>query len=276
MEINLKENKNIKFESSKLFMDSILEERGISRQIQNDAKDFIDYIQNYISENEIEYNQYGFMEKYDEFESEVNDNPIYISLHEYFFKDSETYKKYKHIINYFYQYNNHSKTVYLTIIAIDKKLLPTTFITKMVHELMHRLQYDKSEKELLHTEKYYNNINGLTKEQDDIVRAIKNIIYLSSHYEQEAYANELYSELIFFKPKSYLDYLNHCNSYIAYKNFEKDLKKIEELKNEEFIKSILIDYGYSVDYFIKQANISLKRFARKIGRAISLYIDDSK
>lgn len=275
-QLKLIERKDIKFEASKLFLNALLEERGISRSIQSDANEFISLIQDFISSSKIEYNEYGFLEKYDLFESNVNDKKINIHLHEYYFKNNNTYNKYKNIINYFYQYNNHNKTVYLTVVIIDGFMLPNTSQTKMAHELMHRLQYDKTGKELLYTEKYYNNIKGLTSEQNDIVRAIKNIIYLSSHFEQEAYSNELYNELWFLQPKNYLDVLNKCNSYIAYKQFESDVNKIDSIKNEEFVIALLNDYGYTVNYFVKQAKIALNKFARKLGKAISLFIDDSK
>ena len=140
---------------------------------------------------------------------------------------------------------------------------------------MHAFQYEKTGKDLLHPMKYYDNIKGLSTEQNDIIKSIKSIIYLSSHYEQEAYANELYNEFQFRHPSNYLDILNSCNSYLAYKQLEKDVNKLSELKNNEFVISILKDYGFSYDYFIKQANIAVNNFAKKIGKVISLYIDET-
>ena len=62
---------------------------------------------------------------------------------------------------------------------------------------------------------------------------------------------------------------------MAYKQLEKDVSKINGLKDNEFVLSVLKDYGYSYEYFIKQANIALNSFAKKIGRVISLYLDET-
>lgn len=270
--------KEVKFDSidfSKRFFKALKEERNVSREVQNEANEFFELIVELLNNINIDYNQNPFQKAKYEFQTELFNHPINVYLETYFFEDVEIYNQYKNLIRYFYQYNKHTNTIYLTSVVVGRDVVPNTLPTKLAHEIMHTFQYEKTGKDLLHPMKYYDNIKGLSTEQNDIIKSIKSIIYLSSHYEQEAYANELYHELQFIHPSNYLDILNSCNSYLAYKQLEKDVIKLSELKNNEFVISILKDYGFSYDYFIKQANIAVNNFAKKIGKVISLYIDET-
>ena len=115
-----------------------------------------------------------------EFQSELFNHKINVYLEAYFFKDAEIYNQYTNLIRYFYQYNNHTNTIYLTSVVIGKDVIPNTLPTKLAHEILHAFQYEKTGKDLLHPMKYYENIKGLVGEQNDIIKSIKTIIYLSS------------------------------------------------------------------------------------------------
>lgn len=94
--------------------------------------------------------------------------------------------------------------------------------------------------------------------------------------DTEAYANELYSELNMRKPENYLDVLSQCNGYLSYKNLEIYYNRIKGVKDDELVKKTLEDYGYSVGYFLKNAEFAVKNFSRRIGRALSLWIDENR
>lgn len=261
---------------SKRFLDSLLEERSVSREAQSEANELGECMEEIVDSIEPQYNDQGIAVVDGTNDTELFGKDIRICFKIYLFRDFEAYKKQRRIINYFYKYFNQSKTIHLTIVVIAGKVMYDTNQTKLAHEILHALQYEKSGKELLHNEKYYQNIEGLTQEQDEIIYMIKYIIYMSSHYEQEAYANELYSELNMRKPENYLDVLSRCNGYLSYKNLETYYNRIKELKDDELVKKTLEDYGYSIGYFLKNAEVAVKNFSRRIGRVVSLWIDENR
>lgn len=267
--------RKVKFDLDRLTSIILNEERGISSEVQEFANGIFKEIQYEIENIDVDYDKSPYLANYYEFDVEFDEKPFVLGLYVHFFKDLETYNKFKFNVEYRYKYINNAKKLLLTVEVIGHNVIYTTSMTKLVHELMHKLQYDKTNKTLLHKEKYYRNINDISSNNDSIDNAIKTIIYLSSPYEQASYANELYSELMFRNNPRYEEVINSCNSYLAFKSLENSVKIIEQHRIDDNFIIKLSNYGYSADNFIKQAKISLKKFANKIGKAISLFLDNA-
>lgn len=188
-----------------------------------------------------------------------------------------------------YGYNGSENKLYLNIIVINGFVAINTFSTKIAHELKHLYQSIKTNRSKLNNNIYYlitknrfideegKEKNIIEKDIDiDVFSKVKNVVYLSSKYEGEAYVSELYNELCELNPKNYYEVLGSCNSYKAYINFVNDVSFIQDGNNVNEINYILSFYGLSYERFVKKAVLALDVFKRKIWKAVSFYIDNKQ
>lgn len=261
-----------------IFNNLINETKGVSKEVEAETNSLEDSLYDHFKNNiltKINYNEKEIYVFTDEFETELFNNTITLSIKWILFKDTFTYKCHKNDYEYNYGYNNKNKILYLTVIVIGNNIINTTFSTKLAHEIRHSFQYEKFNIEndgLLHKNSYYTKRNIIPNNEAE--EHFKIIIYLSSQREQEAYGEELYNELYKLKPLDYLDVLKNCNSYLAYKSFEKAISYFEENQENKDVKNILKKYNYNFQNFIKKAKKNCYNFLCRLGRAISLYNDE--
>lgn len=230
----------------------------------------------------------GFYNDTFSYDYNIFNKDIEIIIDFYFFKDRETYLLYNKKINNMYGYNGIENKLYLTIIIIDGFIAINTFTTKIAHELKHLYQIIKTKRSKLNNNIYYliNKgvfINGNKEESIfnynidvNVFYIIRNIVYLSSKYESEAYISELYNELCELNPVNYYEVIEDCNSYKAYKSFINDISFIRDKKYINEINYVLSFYNLSYDKFLKKSLLSLEIFKKKIWKAVSLFIDNKQ
>lgn len=261
-------------EISKNLLNIINEERGISKEVQNEANEIYSEIDEFISNINFDYSNNKFFTLNYEFDISIFNEVIKTKIILRCFYNYNIYLQLHKKIEDYYYYNNKTKTLCLSIHIIGNKPLHFTFPTKLAHEIRHNLQYKKTNYEYLHPTSYYANLAKL-KNNEPFNKDIQNIIYLSSKYEQQSYGDELYSELKFLSPDSYLDVINKCNSYLAYKTFINSINNIENNKDNKLLIDKINSFGFNdINDFINKAKYSARQFLKRLGKAISLYMDE--
>lgn len=255
------------------FHDILNEERGYSEEVDRIGNEISKFLKKIVSENK------PIIYKDDEIETiEVNfkrnifNENINFNIYVYYFKSLNDYYNKKNRLDIKYGYIRETKTVLVCICVAKNTIIFNSFTPKIVHEIRHDYQYAKSGALDLKTRQYkkIKNINKKERFKQDIW----NVGYYSQKHEQEAYGQELYTELIRFAPKPYYMVLDQCNAYLNYKEFEKSIQNIENYKNNHDLINIIGELGYDIDNFIKKAKIAQDEFLHKLGRIISLYEDN--
>lgn len=189
------------------------------------------------------------------------------------YNDKVSYKRNHNNSNEIFYFNKSKNILYLTIVCIGDKIITNTFTTKLAHEIKHAFQYYKYNfdgiNNKLHKSGYYNqrNINP----QNEAEKHFKNIIYLSSQREQEAYQSELYTELIKLNPSIYTKVVTQCNPYQLYLSFKRSVNYFKEHKEDNDVQNILKKFNYNYDNFMNKAEQNCKSFIQHLARAITLY-----
>lgn len=185
----------------------------------------------------------------------------------YFFRDYASLRKNYSIIKELYRYVSEKREIIITVVVVNREIVTNTFSTKLAHEIRHALQYHKTRRRLLHSPKYYQDVYDETGEQ--INGLIGEIIYLSSRYEQEAYGEEMYNELMHsLEPIDY-DYRN-CNGWLAYQRLGKLIEILEKNKDNQGLINDITTKGYPFEKFLSCANKAKQRFLKRLARAIIL------
>ena len=184
----------------------------------------------------------------------------------YFFDGLSSYLKLRKHISYSYKFVNETKTLYITVITINRNIVINTFTPKLAHEIRHALQYKKTGRKYLHNYQYYDATLKLF-DKNPIIKAVSNIIYLSSRYEQESYAEEMYNELL-FNNKDISSLYKETNSWKAYEAMKKCLELVIKNKNHQEVKNEIEKRGYTIEKFLQIAEKSCRRFLKYLSRAI--------
>ena len=265
-------------ETKLLFAKIINEERGISKEVQNIVSDVNEQLFQYYKIELLPSINYNYKLSYDvseQFDINLFNKEYKLLTKWFFYKNKKIYNTYKNPKDEIYVFNNKEKLIIVTIIVIGNKIVFNAFTPKLVHEIKHCYQYQKfniKDGQLLHKDNYYNRRN--IEPTNTAEECFKTIIYLSSQREQEAYGEELYSELCELKPLNYYDVINKCNSYLAYKYLEKAITFFIENKESNDVQNILNRFNYKFDNFIKKAKKNSSLFLKRLGRAISLYEEE--
>lgn len=245
--------------------DSINEALGISNEVEKEVEKIGDIIIKYVKNLPISYRYNDFYPQTKDIKSVLFGEEMIFKLQMYFFKDIETYFRNKDIIQYFFQYSNDTKTVFITIVVINKDVVFNSLTTKLAHEIRHTLQYNKTKRKLLHSKSYYQNVYDSTGKKTN--GDISEIIYLCSPYEQEAYGQELYNELLYYALPFKLQY-KKCNGWQAYERLVKLINWVKNNPKDPKIINDITKRGYTVEEFLVKAENGRKKFIRRLGRAI--------
>lgn len=246
--------------------EAITEEMGISREVEDTVDRVSDNIEEYIKTVPLSFSSTHMLaRKYATVES-IFGNEININTMIYFFDSMSSYLKLRRNISYSYKFTNESKTLYITVVAINRNVIVNTLTPKLAHEIRHALQYKKTNRKYLNNQQYYDATRSLF-DKDTVVEAVSDIIYLSSRYEQESYAEEMYNELLFSDRDITSSYKN-TNSWMAYESMKKNIRLIMENKKQQSIRKEIEKRGYSVDRFLQIAEKSRRRFLKYLSRAV--------
>lgn len=251
----------------------IKEEQGISNELDCITYDIYDKIINEIKlnkiqiifTNDIRYKVGDF--NYDNFFGKT----INIKYNYYNFITHEAYKLKFNRINYITR--STKTTLEITIYAICGTLQKLTFLNDLSHELEHIYQYTLADKNFADNDVYEYAI----KLKDECAKNtlpyyIGHAIYLSRKYEQDAYANSLYSQLmncVFLS--DFEKTLYNSDAYITLQILKDHLNKIKHYKT---FPTDLQKIGYTHHKFVKECIKAIDYMQRKIARVYNKATND--
>lgn len=264
----ISENVDELIEDMKQWNASLEEAKGVSYEVENEVKNIVYDLQNYVNSFNIDYSKNNFQIKHLEVIHEVFGVKINFKINFYFFKNNDVYVQNEGNTTRLYKYVPSSKTVYISVYVIGKRIVKNTFNSKIAHEIRHAHQYKKTGKnntELLHPVKYYQIVKDIQKE--GFPQIIAHIKYLSSKYEQEAYSEELYNELMYSDepPESYF---RKTNPYLAYNMLKTCVKVLGTNKNNQELIEALSKWGYNYDDFLRKAHYAQQSFIKRLSRVL--------
>ena len=258
--------------------EAIDEALGISHEVEDATKGVKDYVESYIKT--IPYSERYKYEGMNVISLDISrklfGQEINFKISIFFFQDWSILRKNRNLNMNQFSYVDRTKTIYLSIVVVGDEILLNTFSTKIAHELRHALQYRKTLKPSLVSMNYYKRIEDMdTNVEDDTVSdenynfrgKIPFLIYLSSQYEQESYAEEMYNELIFSKDIVDSSY-KETNPWRIYENGRKILNRVKRNMSNPRVLQAIKGLGYDPNTFIKAREKDLSNFLKKLGRAI--------
>lgn len=125
---------------------SLQEAKGISYEVEKETKNIVSYLQNYLNRSHVDYSKDKFQIKQLETKHEVFGEKVNFKITFYLFKNNDIYVQNEGNARTLYKYVPSSKTVYISVYVIGKKIVKNTFNSKIAHEIRHALQYKKTGK----------------------------------------------------------------------------------------------------------------------------------
>ena len=260
-------NKKFFISTDRELDEAINEELGISQEVEDAVTNVSKVVNDYVNDYLINYRKNDFF--FDDVTLPISlfGENMRLLLKMYFFRDYTSLRKNHNIIRELYQYINGKKEIIITIVIVNRSIVSNTFSTKLAHEIRHALQYNKTRRRLLHSPQYYQNVYDENGKQ--INGIIGEIIYLSSRFEQEAYGEEMYNELMYSSEPIDFAYKN-CNGWAAYKRLGQLLRIVEDNRENPNLVNDITKRGCTFDRFIEKSNKAKHRFLKRLARAIIL------
>lgn len=250
------------------------ETKGISPEVEELAHDFARDILEIVREKEYDYNQrfYRTSEIYDC--CDVFGIDIALELNICFCRNWIVYNEECKGRAGEYKYDNKNRIVVITVYVVGDRIIANSLETKLAHEFRHIQQYamyHKDKGDYLMKSSYYKATSQIG--QGGLRDAVSNVIYLSSRFENEAYGQELYNELM-NSNKPIEQVFKESNSYKAYESLVNDLKIMIANKNNRELHNILKEHGHQYDHVVRKGKNTCGRFHKRLIKAYAQAVED--
>ena len=137
------------------------------------------------------------------------------------------------------------------------------------HELEHIFQGEKGNGKITEPSQKYFNIAANLSNSDEDKRRIAEILYISTDYEQDAFVNGLYANLLSKKsPIPYWGDIKDSEAYAWLKKLDSNIEYINDNYKRDSIYEKSHEFGLSLDKLIKIAEQAKRRLLSKIGKVL--------